>query len=290
MKMKSLLFLLFISLILVSCVPPARHIPPNYSNPVYSVALLPLYNATNDVDGPRMVREEFSKRIKSMHYDSKPLKEVDQILLDKMGITLGAQLELTDHKKLGETLGVDGVIYGYLLNFDDVTTGLYNMKKVRAGFKLVDTRTGRVIWSHGLGVKSGLAGGDLGVGVTLLKEIKGDGIEDFKSIKGIEQIPGLSEWHVLRAEKTEKVGDAAMLALGEKLLSKAVGVHLKAETDEMLGRLIAGFPAGPGHSNPGAVEKGVDVERGPDDIQAPPPPPPSAGPRPPFLGPGPGRY
>lgn len=263
-----LVMLLFFA---AACTAPQRRVRPDLSNPVYTVALLPMYNATNDVDGPRTVREGLFKRLDNMNYLPKALSEVDQTLMDRMGITLGSQLELTSPRELGETLGVDGVIYGYLLNFDDVTTGLYNMKKVRAAFKLVDAKTGRVVWARALGVKSGLAGGDVGAGVTLLKELKGDGLEDLKNIKGLSDIPGLADWQVLRAGKTEKVEDAAMIAIGEKLFSKALGVHLKIETDEMIDRLMAGFPAGPGTARTGEPAV-VDEARPRYRDPAPPPP------------------
>lgn len=270
LKMRKKFFVLSVVLLLVvaACAAPQRRVRPNPSNPVYTVALLPMYNATNDVDGPKTVREELFRRLDNMNYLPKPLTEVDQTLMDRMGITLGSQLELTTPKELGETLGVDGVIYGYLLNFDDVTTGLYNMKKVRAAFKLVDVKSGRVVWARALGVKSGIAGGDIGAGVTLLKEIKGDGIEDFKDIKGLSDIPGLTDWQLLRAGKTEKVEDAAMIAIGEKLFSKALGMHLKFETDEMINKLMASFPAGPG------TAKAVEPVEEPRPRDFPPPPPP----------------
>ncbi len=110
-----------------------RAIAPNPANPVYKVAVLPFYNATNDVDGPGTVRKLFAGRLDRFHYDSLPLEDVDRLLSDRMGITLGSQLELTTAKELGETLGVDGVFYGYLLDFGQITTGVYNVKKVRAG-------------------------------------------------------------------------------------------------------------------------------------------------------------
>ncbi|WDT79624.1 MAG: hypothetical protein MPW14_21225 [Candidatus Manganitrophus sp.] len=38
------------------------------------------------------------------------MNEVDQILKDQMGLTLGSQLELTTPQKLGAALGVDAVL------------------------------------------------------------------------------------------------------------------------------------------------------------------------------------
>ncbi len=213
---------------------------------MYSVAVLPFYNATNDVDGPRAIREEFQKRIEHRHYNVMPLKEVDELLVNRMGITLGSQLEMTDPAQLGGVLGVDGVVYGYVLNFDDITTGLYNAKKVRAGFKLVDTRTGRIVWSSGLGVKRIIAGGKAGVGLSILKEAKEDGLDAYSAIKGLDEIEGIDDWQVIFAAATEKVENAAILSLGEKLLTKALGVHLRIEIDSMMDRVMARLPSGPG--------------------------------------------
>ena len=155
MVKKNFLFLLLGAMFLLSaCALPG--IPPNPSNPMYSVAVLPFYNATNDVDGPQMVREMTEKKLARWNDRSAPLSEVDKLLRDKMGVTLGAQLEMTTPQKLGETLGVDGVLYGYLLNFEQITTGLYNVKKVRGGVRLVDTKTGKTVWAKGQGVSPSL--------------------------------------------------------------------------------------------------------------------------------------
>jgi hypothetical protein len=39
-------------------------------------------------------------------------------------------------QQIGETLEVDGILYGTLMDFDETTTGVYNVRKVRAVFKL----------------------------------------------------------------------------------------------------------------------------------------------------------
>ncbi len=241
-----LFFLLALASVLSSCVAYTPRYAPDYSNPVYTVAVLPFYNATNDVGGAMGLREEFQKRLLGRHYSFMPLKDVDQVLLDRMGITLGDQLEMTDAVELGKVLGVDGVIYGYVLDFDHVTTGLYNVKKVRAAFKLVDAKTGKVIWTGGKGVKSVIAGGKAGVGVSVLKEAMGE--EGFTSygIKGLEGIEGLDDWHIIMAGATKKIEDAAMISLGEMLVTRAFGVHLWLESNAMMDIVMSGFPAGPG--------------------------------------------
>ncbi|MBI3803286.1 MAG: DUF799 family lipoprotein [Nitrospirae bacterium] len=236
MKKGSIFPVLVVGLLLVSCALPVHTIPTNPSNPIYTVAVLPMYNATNDVDGPKVVRELADKRIQKWHYSSKPLTEVDQILRDQMGISIGSQLDLTTPQKLGAALGVDGVLYGYLLNFDDVTTGVYNEKRVRAGFRLVDTKTGKTVWAGGRGVRN--QSGTLGS----MASTRDDGIGGLKSVQGISEISRLEEW--------ESVGGASdasfMKAMGGKLLDKATGGYLKSESEAMLDRIFGNFPAGRG--------------------------------------------
>lgn len=247
-RLYSLFLLVSAALFLTACAPAIRYYRPDPSNPVYTVAVLPMYNVTNDVGGAERVREEFEKRLAGRQYSVLPIKEVDLRLLDSMGITLGDQLELTTPQLLGEALGVDGVVYGYLLDFDDITTGLYNVKKVRAAFKLVETRSGSVIWARALGVKSVIAGGDVGAGVTAFKEImdagRDGGVTD--AIAGLQGVPGLNDWRIIRVAKTQKPGEAAAIALGEKIITKAIGYHLMLEASDMLNIITRDFPIGPG--------------------------------------------
>lgn len=226
----------------------ARTIQPNPSNPVYTVAVLPMYNATNDVGAPQMVRELADKHVQGRgHYSVKPLSEVNQILREEMGITLGSQMDMTTPQQLGATLGVDGVLYGYLLNFDDMTMGIYNERKVRAGFKLVDTKTGNVVWASGHGVKSTDASGLLGAVASSARNSKDSAaVESFNSIPGVSEIPGIGEWHLFPSRQDSSITGGAVLSLGGKLIGKATGTHLRAETESMLNLIFGSFPAGRG--------------------------------------------
>ena len=145
----------------------------NFSNPIKRVAILPMKNDTVDVNGPDMVRSKMEAMLKERGYNVKALKESDQILRDQMGINLGGQLDLTTPQKLGEVLGVEGVLYGDLMDFDETTTGIYNVKKVRAKFKIVNTMTGDTFWERGLGVKSEVKmSGALGTAATIAANVK----------------------------------------------------------------------------------------------------------------------
>lgn len=73
-RKKFLLFLCALVLLPTACAvaPPSR--PPNPLNPVYTVAVLPVYNITNDVGGPEVTRSIAEKFISNLHYKSVPLK------------------------------------------------------------------------------------------------------------------------------------------------------------------------------------------------------------------------
>lgn len=242
------LILLGISLSGCSLPTTARTIPSDPSNPVYTVAVLPMYNATNDVSAPQMVRELADKHVQGRgHYSVKPLSEVNQTLRDQMGITLGSQMDMTTPQQLGTTLGVDGVLYGYLLNFDDMTMGVYNERKVRAGFKLVDTKTGTVVWASGHGVKSTDASGLLGAVASSSRDSKDSAVvESFNAIPGMGEIPRIGEWHHHSSRHESSITEGAILSLGGKLIGKATGTHLRAETETMLDLIFSDFPAGRG--------------------------------------------
>ena len=244
----------YIRLVLLLCVAfaascaPVIKTRPNPANPVRTIAVLPMYNATNDVDGPQMIRRMTFESLSGLHYDVMPLDELDARLRDSFGVTLGSQLDLLDPVALGEGLSVDALLYGYLLDFDTVTTGLYNVKKVRAGFKLIDAKTGRLIWANGRGVRGEvISQGRAGAAVAALAA-PSNSLDEFKTIKGIEAIPGLADWKLITSRQEKKAGDAAIFSLGERLITTAVGAHLRMESSEMLEAILAGFPAGPGNT------------------------------------------
>ena len=226
---------------------PDRGVKPNYT-----VAVLPINNATTDVDGPVLVRRVFNDKIQK-YYKTKPLKDVDKLLMDQMGITLGAQLNMTTPQKLGELLGVDAVIYGYLLNFDDIKTVALNVRRVRAGFKMVDVKSGRTIWAGGHGVSN------------ITGVVPVDFFIDKESIKirDIEMIPGINDWHIFgsswlgpygtegyyKGRSTGELSDSALLsilntmniyyfAFGVDLIGRAFNIHLISETKVMINDII----------------------------------------------------
>ncbi len=221
----------------------AAHHPPrpyDAGNPLKRVAVLPLKNETTDVDGPVVLRKRMIEALEDHSYMVRDVKETDQILRDQMGITLGGQLDLTTALKLGEILGVEGVLYGTLMDFDEMTTGAINVKKVRGKFKLVNAMTGQTVWERGLGVRSELIM-QSGYGVAAALAARAADARD-KDVS----------WVTIQSITTgsEKLGESFAIGLGTKLLTKAIGMHLDHESTELARRITEDLPWGPG---PGAV-------------------------------------
>lgn len=220
--------------------PPTPHLPRDLSNPLKRVAILPMKNDTNDVDGPELMRKKLAQALENRSYVVKDLKETDKILRDRMGITLGGQLSLTTAQELGRELGVEGVLYGTLMDFDESTLGAINVKKVRGKFKIVNAMTGQTVWERGLGVRSELImQSKYGEAATVVSRAV-----DARD----KEVP----WVTVESTTTgsDKLGESFAIGLGTKLLSKAAGIHLDHESTELARRVTDNLPWGPG---PGVV-------------------------------------
>ena len=250
----------FVFIVLAGCVPP-RHIPQyqDASNPLKRVAVLPMKNDTMDVDGPNVVRKKMIAALENKSYNVKNTQETDQVLRDQMGINLGGQLEMTTPQKIGEVLGVEGLLYGTLMDFDETSTGVLNVKKVRAKFKLVNAMTGQTVWERGLGVRSEVrisgTSGDAAAIVSRAADAKE------------KDVPWVTIGSVATNEKN--VGRSLAYNIGAQLFSKAVGIHLDYESAELVRRVSDNLPWGPGTSD--AVTTPQPVIAVPD-IKMPEPP------------------
>ncbi len=222
-------------LMMTGCSLPHRRLPVDPSNPLKRVAVLPMKNDTNDVDGPNLVRQKMAEALTNRSYVVQDIKETDQILRDQMGINLGGQLDLTTPQKLGEALGVDGVLYGTLLDFDETTLGVYNARKVRGKFMLVSTVTGQPFWLRGLGVKSEQGTASTTSGIVRLGARLSDAQE--------KDAP----WVILASATTnQNTKQSLVTGLGAKLFTKALGIHLEYESKELARLVTDNVPWGPG--------------------------------------------
>ncbi len=241
-RAQALVALAVIVLLLPACAPRMISRPPNPSNPIRRVAILPMLNNADDVEAPDRVRAAFFDRIKNFHYDVQDLKETNLILNEQMGITLGRQLDMTAPKQLGDTLGVDGVFYGFLLDFDETTLGVSNTYKVRIGWKLVNTKTGQIAWGKGVAVmRAESIGGIAGLGS--LETEKVNALPG--SAEPMVEMPGLDRW-ILMENKSVDATEGLVIGLGGKLIGGLMGNSLKKEMDFAYRRLFSTMLTGPG--------------------------------------------
>ncbi len=158
--------IVFLSLFLLILLPACATIPErtvDKANPIKTVAVLPLINNTNNVDGPAKMQIQFTAALYERYYDVVEPSEVNKTLKDQMGLTLGAQLDMAKPDLLCRNLNVDGLLYGSLDDYIVKPTGVYTVKRVRARTKLMDCKTGSVVWKGGSGGKSQEArGGTVG--------------------------------------------------------------------------------------------------------------------------------
>jgi hypothetical protein len=242
---------LFVFLVVHGCAGMGGGIKPNPDNPIRTVAVLPMVNNTNDVEAPDKVREMFHEKLQAYYYNVKPLKETDEILNLQMGITLGKQLELTTAQQLGEKLGVDGVFYGYLLNFDETVTGAYDLNKVRMGWKLVNTKTGEISWGRGIAVKSESGSGMVGAVASVAMDVTDSMDDDIgkmpSSADPKREMPGLDNWVTMESSSSSSsLMGSLMSSVGSKVADSVMGSRLEEETNYALGKLFPQMLVGPG--------------------------------------------
>lgn len=232
---------------------------PNIDNPIRTIAVLPMTNITNDVGGADKVRMFMARQIVRKFYEVKNFEETDQILMNQFGITLGDMAEDTSATELGTALEVDAVMYGYLVNFGGVTTGVVNEDRVRAGFKMVSSETGEVVWQKAIGVKSQSNAGAIGDMVSLASNLRDTLGKDEvnKDVRGAENIPGFDIW-VINDEGKQASGGGSLGSIGlslaskliEKGVAKATNTYLNPESRKLANYLVwydrnTSLPAGP---------------------------------------------
>jgi len=127
--------------------------PPDASNPIVKVAVLPIHNITSNRDGPAWVRSGISEMVLAKHYIVITDDQVDEILREKMGVTLGGQLDYTNPATgaplpniMGQTLDVDGLLYCHLEDFQSTTTLNINRRKIKVRCSLVNAKTATIVW------------------------------------------------------------------------------------------------------------------------------------------------
>ena len=116
--------------------------------PPKTMALLPVANSSKDENCPQMVRSIFQKALADRGYNVLDPEKTDEVLNAKFTTVDGDQLKNTESAKLGESLGVESLMYGTILDCKSLNVGVYSNKEVEIDFKLVDARTGQTLWEQ----------------------------------------------------------------------------------------------------------------------------------------------
>jgi len=239
------LLLISMTWFIAGCAMAPVAMPSNPANPIKRVAILPMLDNSDDVDAPTRIRDEFFNRLGRYHYDIQPLAETNELLNFQMGITMGKQYDQATPQEIGKTLGVDGLFYGYLLDFNEVTTGAVNTYEVRIGWKLVDTKTGKITWGKGVGVKRTQSiGGLAGLGSTLGL----DAPEKVDALPGstdpMNEMPGLNKW-ISMGDKSAGLTEGLVVGLLGKVGGGIMGNSLKNEINFAYDNLFPTMLVGP---------------------------------------------
>jgi hypothetical protein len=135
---------LLFGLWLVGCAPSQVFLSTNYTSP-RKVAVLPVANESNDLDGPVMVRQLLFDQLLGRGWVLVPLSDVDEKLKEK-GFTDGGQLRAATPQNLGEWTGADTLFYPVLQDFNYLNVGFYWQRRVKIAGRLVDAKTGERLW------------------------------------------------------------------------------------------------------------------------------------------------
>jgi hypothetical protein len=110
-----------------------------------NVAVLPISNESNDLDGPPFIRKLLQEGLMARGFAVMPLGPIDE-QLKAQGFTDGGQLHAATPQKIGEWIGADSLFYSTIENFDYINVGFYTQRRVKIKARLVDAKTGERLW------------------------------------------------------------------------------------------------------------------------------------------------
>jgi hypothetical protein len=226
-----LIFILIVIGLLAGCIPAPQ---PDLTNPVRTVAILPFSNMSNNVDAPSKVRATLEQSLTAKFYKVIPLEEVDQALLDGLGITLGEQIQDVEFNEIASIVQADAFVFGDITHYDSTIAGVLNTNRVSAKLRMVQVGTQTELWNVHFGAKSETSAGGLGSLMSL-----GAAIADGSD----EEI----QWVTVQSEQ-QSGGLLGGLVSGlvKKTMDSAFGVDLQRETFAMINSSVAVLRNGPG--------------------------------------------
>lgn len=126
---------------------------------VQTVAVLPLANLTNNTTAGERVRDVFSTILQATgNVYVMPAGEVSRALA-RARVALPSQPTAEEAVALGKELKADVVITGTLREYGEVRSGNAMANTIALGLKMMETQTGKVVWSAS-SAKGGVTAGD----------------------------------------------------------------------------------------------------------------------------------
>jgi hypothetical protein len=209
---------------------------PDLTNPIHTVVILPFANESNSVDAPNQIRDLLEKKLTAKFYKVTPRAEVDQLMVDRLGITLGEQLSEVEFSEIKKNIAADAYIYGNITHYDQTMSGVLNTNRVRTEMKMVQARDDSVFWNSNIGIKSESRSDDLFGNLASMASAISDSQDDEITWITIERKTG---------------GDGSVLGnlisgLVEKAISNMTDTVLTEESVSMINYATQTLRNGPG--------------------------------------------
>ncbi|HDR8934513.1 DUF799 domain-containing protein [Burkholderia vietnamiensis] len=142
-----LLSALSIAVLLSACAQPAKR--PDYTafkkSQPRSILVLPPLNDTNDVTATYGMLSQMTQPLAEAGYYVVPVAVVDETFKQN-GLTNAAEIQGTSPAKLREIFGADAALYSKVTQYGSVYQIIDSTTVVAASAKLVDLKTGDVLW------------------------------------------------------------------------------------------------------------------------------------------------
>lgn len=142
-----LLFALSMSALLAACVTPAQHL--DYTafkkSEPRSILILPPINETSDVQAPYSVLSQMTQPVAEAGYYVVPVAVMEETFKHN-GLTTPTDIQSAPPAKLREIFGADAALYTKVSQYGSVFMVVDSTSIVAASAKLVDLRTGDVLW------------------------------------------------------------------------------------------------------------------------------------------------
>ncbi len=112
-----------------------------------SILVLPPVNTTADVEASDLFLATVTQPLAEQGYYVFPILVVDQVMKSNGAPTPG-DMHSVSWRKLGEIFGADAVLYVVINDWNTSYIGIATTTMVRINYRLVDVRTGQVLWSR----------------------------------------------------------------------------------------------------------------------------------------------